>query len=271
MSESDIGGDLPPLDPELQAWLSADTPGPMPDDVWTDLQARLAAEPALVPPGLVDLATERSRRRPGKALPLLAGAAGLVLVGAVVLPSMQTSSPAPVADGASSAQPALAAPPSPQASDEGAVASAPASTSSAPAAVGPAPAPRAMISTGTDYAAETLPAQVTALLSTAGMSDRAAVNAVLTASPPVTSMPGDGLASSVEALTDCLGRLGLPPESMPLMLDRATVDGREGSVIVTVGAMDAAGQPTSLHVVAVGQDCTDEDAAAAQHLDLPLP
>jgi hypothetical protein len=75
----------------------------------------------------------------------------------------------------------------------------------------------------------------------------------------------------VEALTDCLGRLGLPPESMPLMLDRATVDGREGSVIVTVGAMDAAGQPTSLHVVAVGQDCTDEDAAAAQHLDLPLP
>jgi hypothetical protein len=184
---------------------------------------------------------------------------------------MQTSSPAPVADGASSAQPALAASPSPQASDEGAVASAPASTASAPAAVGPAPAPRAIISTGTDYAAETLPAQVTALLSTAGMSDRAAVNAVLTASPPVTSMPGDGLASSVEALTDCLGRLGLPPESMPLMLDRATVDGREGSVIVTVGAMDAAGQPTSLHVVAVGQDCTDEDAAAAQHLDLPLP
>ena len=80
MSESDIGGDLPPLDPELQAWLSADTPGPMPEDVWTDLQARLAAEPALVPPGLVDLATERTRRRSGKALPLLAGAAGLVLV-----------------------------------------------------------------------------------------------------------------------------------------------------------------------------------------------
>jgi hypothetical protein len=55
------------------------------------------------------------------------------------------------------------------------------------------------------------------------------------------------------------------------MLDRATVNGREGSVIVTVGAMDAAGQPTSLRVVAVGQDCTDEDVAAAQHLDLPLP
>ena len=264
MSESDIGGDLPPLDPELQAWLSADTPGPMPEDVWTDLQARLAAEPALVPPGLVDLATERSRRRPGKALPLLAGAAGLVLVGAVVLPSMQTSAPAPVAEGASSAQPALATAPSPQVSDEGTVASAPESAASAPA-------PRTMIATGTDYTAEALPAQVSALLSTAGMSDRAAVNAVLTASPPVTSMPGDGLASSVEALTDCLGRLGLPPDSMPLMVDRATVDGREGSIIVTVGAMDAAGQPTSLHAVAVGQDCTDEDVAAAQHLDLALP
>lgn len=264
MSESDIGGDLPPLDPGLQAWLSADTPGPMPEDVWTDLQARLAAEPALVPPGLVDLATERTRRRSGKALPLLAGAAGLVLVGAVVLPSMQTSAPAPVAEGVSSAQPDLATTPSPQVSDGGNVASAPKS-------VGPAPAPRTMIATGTDYTAEALPAQVTELLSTAGMSDRAAVNAVLTASPPVTSMPGDGLASSVEALTDCLGRLGLPPDSMPLMVDRATVDGRQGSIIVTVGAMDSAGQPTSLHVVAVGQDCTDEDVAAAQHLDLALP
>lgn len=271
MSESDIGGDLPPLDPELQAWLSADTPGPMPEDVWTDLQARLAAEPALVPAGVVDLASERSRRRSGKALPLLAGAAGLVLVGAVVLPSMQTSAPAPVAEGASGAQPALATPPAPQGSDGGDLASAPESTTSAPGVVEPAPAPRAMIATGTDYTAEALPTQVTALLSTAGMSDRAAVSAVLTASPPVTSMPGEGLASSMEALTDCLGRLGLPPESMPLMLDRATVDGREGSVIVTVGAMDPAGQPTSLHVVAVGQDCTDEDVAAAAHLDLALP
>ena len=266
MSENDIGGDLPPLDPELQAWLSADTPGPMPEDVWADLQARLAAEPALVPAGVVDLASERSRRRSGKALPLLAGAAGLVLVGVVVLPAMQTSAPAPVAEGGSSAQPALATAPSPQGSDGGNVASAPEST-----AVGPAPAPRAMVATGTDYTADALPAQVTALLSTAGMADRAAVTAVLTASPPVTSMPGEGLASSLEALADCLGRLGLPPESMPLMLDRATVDGRDGSVIVTVGATDGAGEPTSLHAVAVGQDCTDEDVAAAQHLDLPLP
>ena len=270
MSDSEIGGDLPPLDPELRAWLSADTPGPMPNEVWGDLQARLAAESPLVPAGVVDLGEERTRRRPGKVLPLLAGAAGLVLVGAVVVPSLQTSSPAPVADGASNAQPALASAPTPESSDAGSDGAVMAPAPTEPAAQRFAAAPRSIISTGTDYTADALPEQVTTLLATSGMADSAAVAAMLTAPPPVTTMPGVGLTSSPEALADCLGRLGLPPESMPLMLDRATIDGRDGSVIVTVGAMDAAGEPTALHVVAVGQDCTDADVASAQHLDLPL-
>ena len=104
MSESDIGGDLPPLDPELAAWLAADTPGPMPDEVWTRLEARIAAEPPLVPAGVIDLDSERTRRR--RVLPWLVGAAGVMVVGAVVLPSMQTSSPAPVADGGTAQPPA---------------------------------------------------------------------------------------------------------------------------------------------------------------------
>ena len=130
--------------------------------------------------------------------------------------------------------------------------------------------PRAIIATGTDYSGASLPEQVTSLLSTSGMVDRAAVTAALTASPAATTMPGGGLSASPEALADCLGRLGLPPDAMPLVLDRGTVNGRDGSVIVTVGAQDGQGLPTALHVVAVGQDCTDEDVAAAQHLDIPL-
>ena len=274
MSDSDIGGDLPPLDPELAAWLAADAPGPMPDDVWAGIEARLAAEAPLVPAEVVDLNAERARRRPRRVLPVLAGAAGLVLVGAVVIPSMQTSSPAPVADGASTAQPAVAAAASVDASEGDALASAPQQSASEPTADTSAASivamPRTMVATGTDYSGETLPAQITALLSTSGMVDRAAVTAALAASPAATTMPGVGLASSPEALADCLGRLGLPPDALPLVLDRGTVNGRDGSVIVTVGAQDGQGVPTALHVVAVGQDCTDEDAAAAQHLDIPL-
>lgn len=268
MSEHDIGGDLPPLDPELAAWLAADTPGPMPADVWSRLEARIAAEPPLVPAGVVDLGSERERRRPLRVLPWLAGAAGVALVGAVVLPSIQTSSPAPVADGGT-AQPAVAAAPSPQASDEAPAAAAPDPTA-APSSAQPAPMPRAIISTGTDYTADALPAQVTTLIATAGMADAAAVADMVTASPPVSVLPGVGLTESPEALADCLGRLGLPPGSLPLVLDRASIDGRDASVIVTVGSWGADGRPDSLHAVAVGQDCSDTDVAAAQHWDLPL-
>lgn len=272
MSESDIGGDLPPLDPELAAWLASDTPGPMPEQVWSGIEARLAAEPPLVPAGVVDLQAERTRRRPGKALPLLAGAAGLALVGAVVLPSMQTSSPAPVADGASSAAAVVAgAAPTSAAStkaEDGGVAGAPAPVSSATEA---APAmPRAIVSSGTDYTADTLPTQVTTLLASTGMTDSASVASAMTADPTTTPTPGTGLASDPVALADCLGRLGLPPESVPLVLDTATIDGVDGHVIVTLGAQDASGQPTALHVVTVGHDCTEDDVAAARHWDLPL-
>lgn len=272
MSDSDIGGDLPPLDPELAAWLAADAPGPMPADVWAGIQARLSEEAPLVPAGVVDLDSERERRRPRRVLPWLVGAAGVMVVGAVVVPSLQTSSPAPVADGASTAQPAVAAAPATEAG--GVVASAPAASpsgSDAGDASGSVTAiPRSIIATGTDYSGESLPEQVTSLLSTSGMVDQAAVTAALTASPAATTMPGVGLSSSPEALADCLGRLGLPPDAMPLVLDRGTVNGRDGSLIVTIGAQDSAGIPTALHAVAVGQDCSEEDVAAAQHLDIPL-
>lgn len=276
----DITGDLPPIDPDLAAWLASDPAPPMPAEVWERIQASLAAEPALIPAGsnVVDLGAERTRRRGRRVLPILAGAAGLAVVGAVVLPSMQTAGPAPVADGASTSQPVLAegapaaeapAPQSPAPIPQDTPDASDASTDGAAATGAQAPMPRTMVSTGTDYTPDALPAQVVTLLAASGMSDGVGVATAMTASPSSTVMPGVGLASSPEALADCLKRLGLPG-SVPLVLDTATIEGREGSVIVTTGQVNAEGMPTSLHVVAVGQECNEEDVASARHWDLPL-
>ena len=198
------------------------------------------------------------RRRPRRALPWLVGAAGVALVGAVVVPSLNTSTPPVVAEGAPTTEPVLAATPPAEA---------------APQASPPAPSvavPRAMVATGTDYTAETTPVEVASLLASAGMQDRSAIETAMTAAPTATAMPGVGLTSSPEALAKCLELLGLAPESVPLVVDAATVEGRAGSAIVTVAESDPSGQPTMLHVVAVGQECSEADAASALHWDVPV-
>jgi len=271
VSDSDIGGDLPPLDPELAAWLAADSTPAMPEEVWASLQARLAAEPPLsgpsdprgLPEGVADLSEQRRKTRV-RVLPLLAGAAGVALVGAVVIPTMRSADPVPVAEGPAGV---LAVTSSAGPDPEPPVQSPP-----APALGSPAAMPRTVLTSGTDYTTEALPEQVVTLLASTGMADGSAVADAMVASPAATVLPGVGLASSPEALADCLGRLGLPAESLPLVLDAATIDGRAGSVIVTVteAAAEPPGEPLTLHAVAVGQDCTDDDVAAARHWDVPL-
>jgi hypothetical protein len=88
--------------------------------------------------------------------------------------------------------------------------------------------------------------------------------------PGIAATDGTGMAASPESLADCLGRLGLPANSTPLLVDSALFEGQDTGIVVSVGTMDAAGEPTALHVVAVGMDCTDDDIAQAQHWDLPL-
>ena len=282
MSE-EIEGDLPPIDPDLAAWLASDPAPAMPVEVWDRLQTRLAQEPPLGAAQVVDLSAERTRRRGRRVLPVLAGAAGVALVGAVVLPSLRSADPAPVAEGTRSSQPVVAAPaPAPEGQGEVAASqpaaepaptesiATPPSPSGAAATVPEPVMPRAMVSTGTDYTFDAMPAQVVTLLAGAGMSDGAAVASAMTASASPMPTPGAGLAASPEALADCLTRLGLPAGSVPLLLDTATIDGREGSVIVTAGEFTPDGAPASLHVVAVGQDCTQDDVLAARHWDLPI-
>jgi hypothetical protein len=255
---ADLGGDLPPLEPELAAWLTAEPTPTMPPQVWAQIEARLAEEPAHVPAGVVDLAAERKARTRRRALPLLAGAAGLALVGAVVVPALRSSDPAPLADGAPASTPAeVAALPS----------STPLATTPEPAAP---PLPRAMVATGTDYTAADFQTQATTLLASAGMQDSASIASAMNTPPMTEVISGEGLAASPQALADCLKRLGLSPESIPLVVDTATVDGRVGSLIVTWDPRSEE-TPLTVHAVAVGQECNEEDAASAMHWDVALP
>lgn len=266
----DFSGDLPPIDPDLAAWLASDQPTAIPADVWTRLEARLAAEPALAPSAPpeagesaenvvsdpIDLAAERARRRGGRVLPILAGAAGLAIVGAVVLPSLRSADPAPVADGAPASQPLVVAKSSPS----------PDMVASAPTAA----MPRMMMSTGTDYASAQMTDQVQPLLETAGLADAAAVETMSSTLPTDLAPVGtSGFTSSPESLADCMGRLGMTSDGPPaLVVDRATFDGADVGVVVTVNTLPAsAGEPAVLDVIVVGSACSETDVAAAQRFE----
>ncbi len=64
---------------------------PMPDAVWEQLSAALAAEPVVTPAGAatvvpIDAAKRRRWGRPG--IGVVAGAAGVALLGAIIVPSV---------------------------------------------------------------------------------------------------------------------------------------------------------------------------------------
>ena len=263
------GEPLGPLDPDVAAWLAAAPAPPMPPEVWARIEGALAAEPPFTPTGeaplvaaplaapgstpppVADLAERRERHRGGRLLPVLAGAAGLVLVGAVVIPAMRAQDgPAPVAEG-NGGQPAVVAQPSPERQ---------------------APLPRMMMSSGTDYASAQMPEQVTPLLATAGITDAASVATMSTTAPlDVTPIGSSGFTSTDDSLADCMGKLGMEPDGLaPLLIDRATFDGADVGVVVMVDSPPAADEPAVLDVVVVGSDCTDDDVASAQRFEVTV-
>ncbi len=306
------GADLPPIDPALAAWLASDPAPPMPAQVWDRLEAALAAEPpfvastptaadaAVASAPVADLAAARTRRS-GRLWPVLAGAAGVALVGLVALPALRGGDAPPVADGPLTAEAAIEIPtpasvtapqgnepqvadaPATSSSEQVATAPAPAE-SSAPEGAGPTPAttataspaiamPVAMLDTGTTYSPEAIPAQVTTLLTTAGMADSQSMARALggaEATPNPSPMSGVGMLASPEALHNCLLRLGIPESAKPLIVDHGSFEGLDAGLVVTVGSMRSDGTPGDLHVVVVGTQCADADVAAARHFDLPV-
>ena len=273
------GADLPPLDPDLAAWLASDTAPAMPDAVWARLEVALAAEPPLTAAStggapVVDLAEHRERRRGNRLWPVLAGAAGIALVGLVVLPAVRGGGAAPVADAPVTAEAAVGLP----AADgsDSATATEPPSTSDAAALASPSPGdapvetPRALLSTGTTYSTEAGATQVGASLATAGLPDPAAIADAVSAEPIDTPMTGTGMLASPQALHDCLLKLGIPEQAHPLVVDQGTFEGNEAGLVVTVSDAGDGSSPRDLHVVIVGTECDDADIAAARHFDLPL-
>jgi len=226
-------------------------PEPMPDDVWRSLSATLEAEPVTAPAGsatVVPLDAGRKRRwtRPG--IGLVAGAAGVALVGAIVVPSLSGSSDdaSTVADGGRSAS----------AESEGAT---------VPMAA------YAATTSGTKYQEEALDTQVTQLVasrSTLDVDEPSGADLATgspSSSPTSSTAPTDqqtpGGKTSVAAMaTDpaaaqaCLEGYLKVPGVQPLAIDIGTWQGEPAAVIVLPAA-----DPSSAEVWVIDPDCTGPD------------
>ncbi len=226
-------------------------PEPMPDDVWHSLSATLDAEPVATPAGsatVVPLDTDRKRRwtRPG--IGLVAGAAGVALVGAIVVPSLTSSG-----DVASTA------------ADGGASATADSESATVPMEA------YAATTSGTKYQEEALDTQVTQLVAARSTLDAGEVSGddLTTGSPSSTptsstipteqQTPGGktsvaAMATDPAAAQACLEEYLKVPGVQPLAIDIGTWLGEPAAVIVLPAA-----DPSSAEVWVIDPDCTGPD------------
>jgi hypothetical protein len=242
----------------VTATLAELPPVTMPDAVWERLSAAVAAEPVLTPEGaatVIPIGEVRRRRswRPG--MGLVAGAAGVALIGAIVVPILNSSSSSDLSGGDGSVT----------AADRG-----------APAESGTVP-PVAYVAsrTGTDYQPEALERQATSLV-----ASRSAFTATATLppetstepSPEDTATPSDAppatpsgtpldsasanvllkLTAGPAAAQACLESYLDAPGIMPLAIDIGTWDGKPAAVIVLPNEFD----PTAADVFVIDPDCT---------------
>ena len=113
-------------------------------------------------------------------------------------------------------------------------------------------------------------ATMSGLGSGAATTDAAAVATMSSTLPTDLAPVGTGgFTSSPESLADCMGRLGMTPDGPPaLVVDRATFDGADVGVVVSVNTLPAsAGEPAVLDVIVVGSACSDADIAGAQRFE----
>jgi len=233
---------------ELGSVLMHLPPEPMPDDVWRSLSAALEAEPVATPVGsatVVPLDTTRRRRwsRPG--IGLVAGAAGVALVGAIVVPSLTNS-----ADDASTA------------SDSG--------TSATPGSAETVPmAAYAATTSGTKYQEAELDTQVTELVSSrsalvgdtegdklADVSPSVSPTSSTTTADPAPSgeQPVAAMVTDPAAAQACLEGYLKVPGVQPLAIDIGTWQGEPAAVIVL-----PATDPSSAEVWVIDPDCDGPD------------
>jgi hypothetical protein len=134
-----------------------------------------------------------------------------------------------------------------------------------------------VLSTGTDYDAESVPAAVPGLLAAEGpqvlVGARAADGSGEEAAPSddaarSTRRLADGaaLGSCVSALTDDADTTSVELPT-PLVVDIASFDGQPATVVV----LPAAGLPDRLDVFVVGPDCSPADAKVLHFARVPRP
>lgn len=226
-------------------------PEPMPDEVWQSLSEALAADPVVTPAGsatVVPLDATRRRRwaRPG--IGLVAGAAGVALVGAIVVPSLSGSD--------NEVSSTAGGGPSAAADNE----------------AGVPMAAYAATTSGTKYQEEAIDSQVTQLvasrsdLETGDVSGETATG--ISAAPSIsptgeafTDGPKPGGHRSVAAMaTDpaaaqaCLEEFLESPGIAPLAIDIGTWQGEPAAVFVL-----PVPDPTSAEVWVIDPDCSGPD------------
>ena len=255
--------DLVSLADALHA-LNGEATEPMPDEVWDGLAQTLAAEPVRTPEGaatVVPIESSRKRRwgRPG--IGLVAGAAGIALLGAILVPTLMSTGTNTASD-----------------SDDSAAASAEGTTGA------PSAADFAATRSGTHYEAGDLREQVTELVAvrvaleesgatvsdqlSSGRTDDTATpepsaTETATEQTPDGSDPADGkvsrslatvgaLATSPAAAQQCLeDYLGVPGVA-PLAIDIGLWEGKPAAVIV----LPMADEPTLVEVWVINPTCS---------------
>lgn len=232
---------------ELASALLHLPPEPMPDDVWHSLSTTLEAEPMATPAGsatVVSLDADRKRRwgRPG--IGLVAGAAGVALVGAIVVPSLTSSS-----DDASTA------------AGDGPSAAAESGDATVPIAA------YAATTSGTKYQEDALDTQVTQLVASRstfdanGLTSSDQATGSPSVSPTSSTMPKDdkesdpslraaAMATDPAAAQACLEEYLEVPGIQPLAIDIGTWRGVPVAVIVLPAA-----DPSTADVFVIDPNC----------------
>jgi len=236
--ESPLGDRASFLNPDL----APSTP-PMPDLVWANLERSLFAEQvARETRGQTNVVSLEAHRRSKRGWVMGSVAAGVALLGVgVVVQSVQSSNPAPIAAGNQVSRDSTGAFPVKQ-----------------------------ILASGTDYQPATLSTQVQNLMH--GMTG---MKQLMTAAP-ATAMPMttfNAQLGTAEGLTGCIHALTQGEQVNALVVDMATFHGSAaGVVVIPLTVIEATStSPASVHVWIVGPHCSANNPDILREFTLSLP
>lgn len=236
--QSPLGDQASFLNPD-----SAPSTPSMPDAVWANLERSLFAEQVTRETnGQTNVVSLDARRKSKRGWVMGSVAAGVALLSVgVVVQSVQSSNPAPVAAGNQVTQGSNGILPVKQ-----------------------------ILASGTDYQPTTLSTQVKNLVNGfKGMDE-------LMKSPPATAMPRSAMADELgtpEGLAGCIHALAHDENAKALVVDMATFNGdAAGVIIIPLSITEATStSPASVHVWIVGSHCSSTNPDVLLDFTLSLP